>query len=129
MMRFFLFALLTLATAAVGLAQSNPGQVLHKGDWILLGADAVSVSLDGWTTTKYLSYPNTRELDPILGRHPGAARVGLTFAAEAAARYALTYELARHGHRKFARAILGATVGIETGCIIDNFSIMKRRGY
>lgn len=94
-------------------------------DWKLQALDAGLDAADGLTTARLLRLPGTFEYDPILGRHPSPARIGLTFAAEAALRAGVVYELRKHHHARTARALLIGTAALEGGCITNNLIRIK----
>jgi hypothetical protein len=130
-----------LLAAAVDLRAQTPAEnflpaartqepIVHdKLLWALIGADAGFNAFDGWTTTELLSYPHTYELDPILGRHPSAQRVALTFAAEATLRFFMVHELEKHNHQRVAKGLLLGTIALEAFCGVHNFRMMQQRSY
>ena len=100
-----------------------------KAFWAMVGTDALLNGLDGWTTSKLLSYPYTYERDPILGRHPSSERIATTFAVKEVIGAVILHELEKHHHGRVAKLSLAGAMTVSTYCVINNFSIMKQRGY
>lgn len=98
-----------------------PGQrVADKPFWTLVAVTAGSAVLDGETTMRGLATGRYREVNPVLGSHPGRARFYLTVGATDAALSYVAWRLKRGGHEKLWKVpLLGATT-VHLGGAFNN---------
>lgn len=88
--------------------------------WTLVTVTAGTAVLDGETTIRSLQTPGRREINPLLGSHPGRARFYATVGATDAAVAYVAYRLKRSGHEKLWKVPLVGASSVHLGGAINN---------
>lgn len=101
---------------------AHAGEPFSTRDWQLQLAYTAVHLADYAQTRDIKNRPGMRELNPLLGDHPGDARVRNYFAATLAAHWAITYALSP----KYRPYWQGVTIAIEVGVVARNYNIGLR---
>jgi hypothetical protein len=92
-----------------------------RNDKLLAVMSCTAAAADAYTTTRFLKYPDTREINPLMGDHPSDARVYATIAAT----QALFLIIANYLPPDLRKLFLGGKTMLNTGLALHNYDIIE----
>lgn len=118
-----LFLTLMLATPLSGqesLRQSNR-------DFLVLSVTATAAAITDIEVSKYKerTVPGVREFNPLLGPHPGRARMYVMGLGTEVGLNLLAWRLKKQGHRRLWKAVFVASIAVNTWCIQHNLRLQE----
>ena len=110
-----------------GRAESKEPQAVRKDYWVLVSLQAAALIGDVESTKKCIDkFPEGRELNPFLPRHPSRTRMYVQAAVVITLIDYAAYRLERAGHRRWARLLQTLPIGMNLYGFQNNARLLRQ---